>query len=190
MPILGILASAQPGNIVTGSYESIATSTPTSGSQITFNSIPQTYKHLQVRCIAQTDRATYPISVATMQFNGDSGSNNYTIHYLTGDGSSASVSQSTPSGQVYVGYYSSNAATNVFGVSVVDILDYTNTNKYKTVRTLNGFDTNGNPNAQGNAGIWSGTWLNSSAVTSITMSFIFGSNYQSGTKFALYGIKG
>jgi hypothetical protein len=180
-------ASVTPFN--PASFESIATLTPTSGGSVTFSSIPSTYTHLQIRYIAQTDRATYPISVHTTRLNGDSGSN-YTIHYLTGDGASAGSSQSTTSAQVYTGYVASNAATNVFGVGVIDILDYTNTNKYKTVLTLNGYDTNGNANGQGNAGVWSGTWMNSSAITSITMSFIFGSNYQSGTKFALYGIKG
>ena len=190
-PIPGIVASQISGHLaVANSYESIATSTPTSGSSITFSSIPSTYKRLQIRCIAQTDRATYPISVSTMQFNGDTSSSNYTIHYLQGDGSGVQATQSTPSGQVYVGYYASNAATNVFGVSIVDVLNYTDTSKYKAVRTINGFDTGGNSNANGNTGLWAGTWLNSSAVTSITMSFIFGSNFQSGTKFALYGIKG
>jgi hypothetical protein len=50
MPILGILASAITGNLVTSSYESIATfNITTSTPSVTFSSIPQTFTHLQIR---------------------------------------------------------------------------------------------------------------------------------------------
>ena len=48
--------------VVLSSYDSIATVTVGSGgsSSIVFSSIPQTYKHLQIRGFVQTTRATYP----------------------------------------------------------------------------------------------------------------------------------
>jgi hypothetical protein len=56
MPILGIIASAITGNLVTTSYESIATVTVGGGGSATidFTSIPATYTHLQIRGIARS----------------------------------------------------------------------------------------------------------------------------------------
>ena len=56
-------------------FESIATFSPTSGSSVTFNSIPSTYKHLQIRYAITTS------AYADIRFriNGDTGSN-YTYH--------------------------------------------------------------------------------------------------------------
>jgi len=75
-------------------------------------------------------------------------------------------------------------------VTVIDILDYQNTSKNKTIRGLSGQDGN----ASGTATNWriqlsSGAWYNSSAVTSIT---IFVPTWTLGqySSFALYGIKG
>jgi hypothetical protein len=177
--------------VVPNSYESIATATPTSGQSITFSSIPATYKHLQIRYIAQTDRATYPTSAMYLQFNGQGdGTTNMSYHTLSGSGSSASASGSANADRYYCSQISSNAATNVFGIGVIDILDYSDTNKYKTIRTLGGYDTNGNVNGLGQIALTSGNFRSTSALSSITIGFAFGSNYQSGTQFALYGIKG
>jgi len=55
-PMLGIMASAISGNLFTPSkdYDSIATVTvSTAVSSITFSSIPATYRHLEIRFIAQ-----------------------------------------------------------------------------------------------------------------------------------------
>jgi hypothetical protein len=56
MPILGIIASAITGNLVTTSYESIATVTVGGGGAATvaFTSIPATYTHLQIRGIGRS----------------------------------------------------------------------------------------------------------------------------------------
>ena len=73
---------------------------------------------------------------------------------------------------------------NVFGAGVLDILDYANTNKNKTAKTLAGFDANGS----GFADLWSGAWYNTQAITSVTLvagSFLFAEN----SRFALYGVK-
>jgi len=49
---LGLIGSYVPA--VSGSFESIATSTPSGGTtSITFSSIPQTFKSLQVRSIVR-----------------------------------------------------------------------------------------------------------------------------------------
>ena len=70
----------------------------------------------------------------------------------------------------------------IFGTFIVDILDYANTNKYKTMRALDGFDANGS----GYAVLWSGNWRSTSAVSTIT---ITGGTFAQYSSFALYGIK-
>lgn len=169
----------------TTSYESIATSNPSSGTSITFSSIPQTYKHLQIRGIGRTDRGNVG-DVIYMRFNGDTGSN-YRAHELWANG--ATVSSYDQGLSTYMAFDTpltgGSTGANIFGVFVIDILDYTNTNKNKTVRILDGYDSNG----AGQISFCSGLWMNTAAVTSITLPISFG-QMQSGTHFALYGIKG
>ena len=78
-----------------------------------------------------------------------------------------------------------HTAASTFTAGVIDILDYANTNKYKTLRTLNGGDANGSGNIQ----IESGSWRNTAAITSITLTHN-GSGFTQYSSFALYGIKG
>jgi hypothetical protein len=82
---------------------------------------------------------------------------------------------------------SDNLSANIFSGFVIDILDYANTNKYKTIRYLSGYDANGS----GRVGLGSGSWRSTSAVTSITLQGLeYSSNYKQYSSFALYGIKG
>ena len=86
-PILGIIASSMLG--VTSSYESIATTTvgALGASSVTFSSIPSTYKHLQLRWIARSNRVAAQDFV-DIRLNSDTGAN-YSAHLLYGDGSAA-----------------------------------------------------------------------------------------------------
>ena len=161
---------------------------------VTFSSIPSTFTHLQVRAYGRTDRPTYNVGSYSMTINGDTG-NNYSRHYLrSAPGSPSTGVESGGSGTVgYIdlGQFAGSTATSgIFGVGITDILDYTNTNKYKTVRHIGGVDTNGA--ASGVAGFLqmsSGAWLNTNAITSLTFYPIEGaSNFVSGTRFDLYGI--
>jgi len=77
------------------------------------------------------------------------------------------------------------AGANIFGAFVADILDYKNTNKYKTIRALSGNDQNGG----GLIGFHSGLWQNTNAITSITITEFNGNNWMQYSHFALYGCK-
>lgn len=190
-PILGIYASQISGHLFTpgNSYESIQTYTVGSGgsSTITFSSIPSTYKHLQLRCLVKTDRTSSNLSSTPITFNGDT-ANNYAVHNIEGNGTAASASAGTSQPAIDVGRVSGNlSSTNVFGVEIIDILDYANTNKYKTVRMLNGFDNNGSGVIAFNSGLWQST----SAITSITFGTPYSATvYMQYSSFALYGIRG
>lgn len=170
---------------VTNSYESIATVTVGSGgsSSVSFSSIPSTFKHLQIRFMAR--RSTTGAADTGIVFNSDTGAN-YKSHYVIADGSS--VSAGAPGGNTSVqNWYTpgSDATSGVFGIDILDVLDYQNTNKYKTTRTLSGFDNNGS----GNVVFSSGLWMSTSAISSITLTPNSG-NFVQYSSFALYGIKG
>lgn len=190
--LAGIIASSGAG--VANSYESIATVTVGAGgaANIEFTSIPSTYQHLQIRFIAQTNRATYGVDEFRLQLNSDTG-NNYARHRLAGTGSSVEANATTSTS--YINSQGSVATTTAgsafFGAGVIDLLDYANTNKYKTVRTLNGADINGTIAGYGGSiGFASGLWQNTNAITSIKMYPDVGTLWSQYSSFALYGIKG
>jgi hypothetical protein len=183
--VIGVLAPTTP--LVTSSYESIATTVVGSGGQasIDFTVIPSTYKHLQIRVMSRVVGSVDNENL-TLQFNGDTGGN-YNSHYLygTGSGTPAAGADVGSNTTAVVGRSSgANLSSGIFGTSIIDILDYSNTNKYTTNRTLCGVDANG-------SGILlfdSSLWRNTAAVTSIKL--LGSSNFAQYSSFALYGIKG
>jgi hypothetical protein len=164
------------------SYESIATVTVGSGgaANVEFTSIPATYAHLQVRFIHTVTNGNTPTFIV---FNSDTGSN-YSRHYLSANGSTvyAGGDASQTDADIF-GYVLGSSTTNPTA-GIVDILDYANTNKYKTVRSLVGCDQNGS----GEIGFVSNSWQSTSAITSIKIDADY--NFQEYSSFALYGIKG
>jgi hypothetical protein len=179
-------ASAASNSIIpsSNSFESIETYTLTGNqTSVVFNSIPSGYKNLQLRIIGRTDRSADVTDGANIRFNGDT-SSNYSDHFLSGNGSSATsgVTQTTSITAAAV-LTATSAASQSFGGAVIDILDYTNTNKYKTIRSITG-------NAVNIIQLRSGNWRSTNAISSITIFPNIGSNFVSGSRFALYGIKG
>ena len=161
-------------------YESIATVSVGSGgsSSVSFTSIPGIYAHLQIRALIKQSNG----DGAYARLNSDSG-NNYTRHRLQGNGSTASAFGETGQNRLNI---NTNVGYSDFGVLITDILDYANTNKYKTVRHFTGIDKNGS----GAVLLESGLWMDTSAVTSITFINPNTGNYSQYSHFALYGIKG
>jgi len=169
----------------TTAYESISTVTVGGGgaSSISFTSIPSTFKHLEIRGIGQINTGT---EYALVRFNSDSGAN-YSIHYLNGSGSAASAGAATSTNQAAMFYGMGMPSTaSTFGVGVCSILDYADTNKYKTVRALDGFDANGS----GGVELVSSSWRNTAAITSISLTPNSSKTFAQYSSFALYGIKG
>jgi hypothetical protein len=171
--------------ILGGSYDAIGTVVVGSGGQstVTFSSIPSTYKHLQIRGILRGTNASSEVS-SRIRFNGDTASN-YSYHGLYGNGSTANAEQIAPVNVMLFGSSPAASATSgIFGTTVIDILDYANTNKYKTVRALSGGDQNG----AGGVYLTSNSWRNTNAITTIDI-FASSGNLAQYTQFDLYGIK-
>ena len=161
----------------TTSFESIATVTVGSGGTASaeFTLIPSTYKHLQIRALV---KATTTGGETGLWFaNSDTTQSNYYSHFLVGNGSSASAA-------AYNNPYSWSYSDSIFTGFVMDILDYSSTSKYKTIRTLRGWDNNGS----GNVSLESGLWKNTNAISTFKFQMASG-NLAQYSHVALYGIK-
>lgn len=163
----------------------IATQTVTgSAAQITFSSIPQTFSHLQIRIIGRHSGAV-SLQSAFIQLNGFGGTYPY-FHTLNGDGVNATSGSGISSVIPLPQLPGTSAAANMVGSIIVDILDYTNTNKNKTVRAIGGTDLNGS----GQISMTSGFNIDTTALTSVTLGGAFTTPYSFavGTRVDLYGI--
>jgi hypothetical protein len=192
MPVLGIIASQISGHLFapSGAYDSIATATSSgSSATISFTSIPQTYTHLQLRMIARSAGTSAGLAIRA---NTDTG-NSYTLHYIDGDGGTASAVGLATGTLAYglLGYIPQTSSTaSTFNGTVVDILDYTNTSKNKTIRSLSGVSTNtsGGDNSIRFSSI---LWTSTAAITQLDLTINGGgNNFAQYSSFALYGIKG
>lgn len=179
MPIIGTIASSISGNLYNASYDSIASTTVGAGgvSNVTFSSIPATYTHLQIRANIVAG-ATF----SQILLNSDSGAN-YTYHQMYADGATINGAGAANQNQIFAAQ-TLNSTTNPT-VMILDVLDYKDTNKFKTVRLWSGIDTNGG----GEVYFRSGLWMNTNAISTIQIQAQGGtSTFAQNTIFSLYGI--
>lgn len=170
----------------------IASATSTGSSDtITFSNIPQTFTHLQLRCFWNTSATAASEYTLLLTFNGDSFPNsNYANHNLAGNGTSATSGAQTSNWTNIIGSlnkYGTGGITpssTTYSVSITDILDYTNTNKNKTTRAIAGTDYNGS----GAANLFSNVYMQTTAITSMSVICGGGSAFRTGTVVSLYGI--
>lgn len=182
----GVSASA-------GSFDLLETQVLGSGqASVTFSSLStySTYRHLQLRITTRTNRSGADSDPVVMRFNSDSGAN-YATHGLIGyniGGTTAVASNNgTSTNHLFLteAMPTNNSAANSFGGMIVDILDSFGTTKNKTVRTLAGMrDT------WSSAELRSGVWLNTNAISSITILPLLGTQLVANSRFSLYGVKG
>lgn len=167
-------------------YELISTATGTGSSRtISFTSIPQIYKHLQIRAVTRSTIGSNDDAVVMNNIIGVT-SNSYSRHLLRGTGTGVVAAASANDTFISLGDTTGATATsNSHGVFITDFLDYTSGSKNKTTRSFNG---------QLNAStfyssIWSGAFYNTSAVTSFDVVMISG-NFTTTSRISLYGIRG
>lgn len=156
------------------------------GGTPSFTNIPQTFTHLQLRVTIRGTRAGAPSDLTYIRFNGDYGTT-YSSHWINGSGSSIASSGGNTFGFMYLGDSTlpdSTATANCFGSQVWDILDYTNTSKFKTVKMIAGWDANGS----GYCALVSGLWRDTSAITTISNMGVANSLAAQYTRVDLYGI--
>lgn len=158
---------------MTATYTALANVTlGSSASTVTFSSIPATYRDLVL--------VAMPIGTTAnglwIRFNNDTGTN-YPVVQMTGNGSTASSTVSTSLNYITSGQ---DMATTV-GLSVIlNIMDYSQTNKHKTVLIrADRFSTGTRASAT--------RWASTNALTTITLSHQ-SDQLATGSTFALYGI--
>lgn len=162
-------------------FESISSSTlSTSSASVTFSSISSDYEYLQLRCFYSNLSGDADL----LRFNGDTGSN-YDSHRLTAQGNSPNSQVLASNSAFFFDRYSSDGVNhpNVKNYAVIDIHDYSSTDKYKSVRSRYGHVNS----SGGYTGINGGLWKNTNSITSITV-LTNGGNFTAGSTFALYGI--
>ena len=189
--IPGIYASQISGHLIPpSSFYSIATVTAAGGeASLSFTSIPQGYKSLQIRAIARDTYANtqgaYDVGI---QLNNDTATD-YAYHQLLGNGSAAVATGGVSSNSMYWPSLSSssNASnTTFYGAGYCDIIDYSSTTKNKTIRTMSGFNFNTTSTAY-RVQLSSGLWINTAAITSIKL--LPGvTAFAAGSTFSLYGV--
>ena len=158
--------------MATSTYTALATYTSDgTESSLSFGSIPSSYRDLVLVVSGTASTATQIFG----RFNSDSGSN-YSNVYMRGYSSGTQSSSST---QSYLqGTYLGSSATQL----IMQVMDYSATDKHKTVLTR--LDRDGATQTFALAERWAST----SAVTSIDLTLNSGT-LSSGTTLSLFGIE-
>lgn len=147
-----------------------------SATTVTFSSISQTYRDLIV--VINATRSIAGSNGIWLRFNGDTGTN-YSRALLAGSGTGTDTFANDSQNYFWFVDYASIINTEA-STHIVNVMDYSTTNKHKT--TL----VRGNRAGSGvDAAV--GRWVNTSAITSIVFSQDSG-GFAAGSTFALYGI--
>jgi hypothetical protein len=187
MTIIGTIASSTRQGLSSNSYESIQTVTVGAGGapSVEFTSIPSTYQHLEIRGVARIDQASTNSTNIGVRFNSNSSS--YSWHWVYSTGATPLVVAATgnDSWSYLLRCPMDSTQAGAYGPLKMSIMDYSNTNKNTTMRSISGAALDGSADV-----IWytGGAWYNTSAVSSILLQPQSG-NFKQHTTFALYGIK-
>lgn len=160
--------------------------TPTSGSSVSFATIPADFTHLRIVGVAKHDNgsATDSLRLLAVRFNSDSGLN-YDFQVSRVDGSTLTHDASDNVAQMSLG-----AIGDAFGPFLLDVPNYTSAN-FKTAQSR-GAGRTGSTTAD-TRHILSGTglWQDGSAITDIDLVILApnGDAFNTGTKFTLYGLR-
>jgi hypothetical protein len=162
----------------TATYIALANTTLSSAtSTVTFSSIPATYRDLVLVCsVKMSVGKTLGITI-----NDDTGSN-YSHVWMYGIGSGSGSSTASTNAQYRFMGENANVSTTNFDNSLTSFQDYSATDKHKTMLTRN--------NQTGSlVEAIAGRWANTNPITKLALAAVGGgSNFESGSTFALYGI--
>lgn len=192
MPIIGIIASSiskvapDSGAMFPIAMANVGSAGTTT---VTFNSIPDTYKHLQIRIFGR-GTGTGNREFISARFNNDTASNYY-WQGLNGSGGGSADSQNSGGAVSNLNWGfsvipQSDAPAFITGSAVIDILEYASTSKLKVTRSFAGQDQN---TTNGRVNQVSGLWNSANKITRIDISLGSGS-FAQGSQVSLYGIKG
>jgi hypothetical protein len=191
---LGNSAASAASNSITpaaqGSFESIQTIYLASGNQLSlnFDSIPSTFRHLQIRGNLKSQRGSEYQSTVRMRFNADSGNNYFYSRWQGKNGTANGFIANT--GEPYLYMYNmctTDTGSTIMAPFVLDIYNYSSTSIYKTIQANSGVAM---ANTDSTACKTGGSWNSTSAINAISFSTDDGSQFSRYSRLGLYGIKG
>ena len=172
-------------------FIAIATTTVGSGgaSNIDFTSIPNTYTDLLILASIRSDRNERNDALS-VQFNNSGGTAYQSILFFSDSSAVSTQKETNKSSVTYASTVSAATATAAsFGNAMIYIPNYANSsNKSITTDTVS---ANNRAVEAGDQVIYlaGGLWSNTSAITSVKIAPMFGSNFVQYSTATLYGIK-
>jgi hypothetical protein len=162
----------------TPTYTPLATVTlGTAKASVTFSSIPATYRDLVLVC--DNLKTTLSTSAVFIRFNG--ASSGYSNVLMRGNGTDAvSSSPAATSDRTFVTYSAEPTASNPTNC-IVQIMDYSATDKHKTVLSRSN-------NASDATEALAGRYASTSAITSLQVGMDGALSFAAGSTFSLYGV--
>lgn len=162
--------------MATPTYELIETTTlASSASSVSFSSITQEYRDL----VLVMDCKVTGNAVGRVRFNSDTGSN-YSFVQMIGNGSIATSNSNTLD---YGLVSSSTMDTASELLTLIQIMDYSATDKHKSYLTRQNLSGTGTVGAYAVAN----RWANTAALTNMEV-YTSANNFATGSTFSLYGI--
>ena len=168
---------------VPSDYQAIATYT-SSGSDtfFDFTSIPADYRYLEVRGYGRHTGSSY--GNMAIRMNSDTTNGNYEWIFSVNNNNNNSSANNTSSDHLPI-LQSWPSSANNMGVGVWVFNEYKSTSKLKTVTCYGGGTEN---STTGEVSMGTGTWKNTSAITSLRFFNTSSLTWAAGSKFVLYGV--
>jgi hypothetical protein len=156
----------------TNTYTPIASVTlSATASEVVFSGLPQSFRDL----IVVVDGTSTTDTGLLIQFNGDTTNANYPYVWMLGNGSTTSSGTATIPTFGDIRTYSNS--------NIIQIMDYSATDKQKTVLNRGNFAGSTNPFVIA----FAGRWANTAAINSIRLA-PNGFNFNSGSTLTIYGV--
>lgn len=160
-------------------YTLISSNTVGAGgtASITFSSIPATYTDLLVKASVRTNNAD---TNDTLYIKPNGSTANLTYRVIRGDGTAAT---SFTVNRVFID--GSTATANTFGNTDIYIPNYASSNN----KSMSADSVQENNITEGNSSLSAILWSDTTAISSLTFSPLFGTLFSQHSSFYLYGIK-
>jgi hypothetical protein len=151
-------------------------------SSVTFSNIPQGYGDLVLIVNGRGDYSVNAFESLQCRLNSDSGSN-YSYVIMSYQAGSSYSTAGTATSLWFGRLPNANGGNTNFGTNVVNIMDYSATDKHKTsISRSSNVQENLAPSADASR------WANTAAVTSLTLTTGQSANFVVDSTFSLYGI--